>query len=119
VVCVLVVLQAGLLVGLGSVWAVDLVRGRSQLPAATAFLVLFALGVAVVLVLGVRGLWAGRRWARSPIMTWQVLLVVMSVGWLGVEPALWAVGVLVSAVVVGVGLVLPSVVAVTAERPAP
>jgi hypothetical protein len=114
---VLVLLQAGLLVGLGSAWVVDLVRGESRLPAATVFLALFALGVAAVLVLGVRGLWSGRRWARSPIMTWQVLLVVLSVGWLGVEPALWAVGVLVSALVVGVGLLLPSVVAVTVERP--
>jgi hypothetical protein len=117
VVCVLVVVQAGLLVGLGGVWVLELVRGQSRLPGATVFLALFALGVAAVLVLAVRGLWAGRRWARSPIMTWQVLLVVMSVGWLGVETALWAVGVLVSALVVGVGLVLPSVVAVTSERP--
>jgi hypothetical protein len=118
VLSVLVLLQAGLLAGLGSAWVVDLVRGESRLPAATVFLALFAFGVAAVLVLGVRGLWAGRRWARSPIMTWQVLLVVLSIGWLGVEPALWAVGVLVSALVVAVGLLLPSVVAATAERPA-
>jgi hypothetical protein len=114
----LVLLQAGLLVGLGSAWVVALVRGESRLPGAAVFLALFALGVAAVLVLAVRALWSGRRWARSPIMTWQVLLVVLSVGWLGVEPALWAVGVLVGALVVGVGLLLPSVVAVTAERPA-
>ncbi len=117
VVCGLVLIQAGLLVGLASAWVVDLVQGQSRLPAATVFLALFALGVAAVLVLGVRGLWSGRRWARSPVMTWQVLLVVLSIGWLGVEVAPWAVGVLVSALVVGVGLVLPSVVAVTAERP--
>jgi hypothetical protein len=117
VVCGLVLIQAGLLVGLASAWVVDLVQGQSRLPAATVFLALFALGVAAVLLLGVRGLWSGRRWARSPVMTWQVLLVVLSIGWLGVEVAPWAVGVLVSALVVGVGLVLPSVVAVTAERP--
>ncbi|WP_146906876.1 hypothetical protein [Cellulomonas aerilata] len=117
VVCALVLVQAGLLVGLASAWVLGLVRGESRLPGAAVFLVLFALGVAAVLVLGVRGLWAGRRWARSPVMTWQVLLVVMSVGWLGVELAPWATGVLVSALAVGVGLLLPSVVAVTAERP--
>ncbi|GAA2726200.1 hypothetical protein CAE01nite_35470 [Cellulomonas aerilata] len=116
-VCALVLVQAGLLVGLASAWVLGLVRGESRLPGAAVFLVLFALGVAAVLVLGVRGLWAGRRWARSPVMTWQVLLVVMSVGWLGVELAPWATGVLVSALAVGVGLLLPSVVAVTAERP--
>jgi hypothetical protein len=117
VVCGLVLVQAGLLAGLASAWVVDLVQGESRLPAATVFLALFALGVAAVLVLAIRGLWAGRRWARSPVMTWQILLVVLSVGWLGVEVAPWAVGVLVSALAVGVGLVLPSVVAVTAERP--
>jgi hypothetical protein len=117
VVCGLVLVQAGLLVGLAGAWVVDLVQGRSTIPAATVFLAVFALGVAAVLVLGIRGLWSGRRWARSPVMTWQILLVVMSVGWLGVEVAPWAVGVLVSALAVGVGLVLPSVVAATAERP--
>jgi hypothetical protein len=116
-VCGLVLVQAGLLVGLASVWVVDLLRGESRLPGATVFLALFALGVASVLVLAVRGLWGGRRWARSPVMTWQILLVVLSIGWLGVEVAPWAVAVLVAAVVVGVGLLLPSVVAATAERP--
>jgi hypothetical protein len=116
-VCVLVVVQAGLLIGLAAAWGIGLVQGESRLPAATVFLVLFALGVAAVLVLGARGLWAGRRWARSPVMTWQVLLVVLSIGWLRVEVAPWAVGVLVSALAVAVGLVLPRVVAATAERP--
>jgi hypothetical protein len=114
--CALVLLQGGLLVGLAGAWLVDLVRGDVQLPAATVFLVLFSLGVAAVLVLAARGLWSGRRWARSPVMTWQVLLVVMAVGWLSSDPAPWAVGVLVSALAVGVGLLLPSVVAATVDR---
>ena len=115
--CALVLLQAGLLVGLGAAWGAGLVRGASRMPAATVFLVLFALGVAAVLVLCVRGLWRGRRWARSPVMTWEVLLVVLAVGWLGSDPAAWAVGVLASAVLVGVGLLLPPVVAATMDRP--
>ena len=117
VLCVLVVVQAGLLIGLATAWGTGLVRGGSQLPAATVFLVLFSLGVAAVLVLAARGLWSGRRWARSPVMTWQVLLVVLSVGWLRVEAAAWAVGVLVSALVVAVCLLLRPVVSFTAERP--
>lgn len=116
-VCALVLLQSVALVGLAVAWLAGLVRGGSQVPAATLFLAAFAAGVAVVLVLAVRGLWSGRRWARSPVMTWQVLLVVLSIGWLGAEASAWAVGVLASAVVVAVGLVLRPVVAVTAERP--
>jgi hypothetical protein len=116
VLCALVLLQAGLLVGLAGAWLLDLVRGAVQLPAATIFLVLFALGVAAVLALSVRALWSGRRWARSPVMTWQVLLVVMAVGWLGSDPSPWIAAVLVSAVAVAVGLLLPPVVAATVER---
>ena len=117
VLCVLVVLQAGALVGMAVAFVTDLVRGVSELPGATVFLAVFALGVAAVLVLAARGLWAGRRWARSPIMTWQVLLVVMSVGWFSADPAWWVVAVLLSALVVGVGLLLPPVVAATVDRP--
>ena len=116
VVCALVLLEAGLLVGLAAAWVADLVRGQVQLPAATIFLTLFSLGVAAVLVLATRGLWQGRRWARSPVMTWQVLLVVMSIGWIGAESSPWVVAVLVVALGVGVGLLLPPVVAATLDR---
>jgi hypothetical protein len=112
VVCVLVLLEAALLVGVGIAFGAELVRGAS-VPGAAAFLLAFMLGVAAVLVAASRGLWRGRRWSRSPVLTWQLLLVVLAFGWLGVEPTWWAGLVLVVAVVVGVGLVLPSVVAAT------
>ncbi|NMR19153.1 hypothetical protein HIR71_02775 [Cellulomonas fimi] len=112
-VALLVIVQAAALVGLGIAWLVDLVRGAAELPAATVFLVVFALGVAAVLVGGIRSLWRGNRWARSPVITWQLLLAVMAIGWLGVEPSIWAALVLVSTVVVVIGLLLPSVVAHT------
>ena len=102
--------------GLAIAWAADLVRGRSEMPGATVFLVLFALGVAAVLVAGARGLWRGRRWARSPVMTWQLLIGVMAIGWLTAEPAVWAMAVLASALVVAAGLLLPAVVAATSDR---
>lgn len=111
-ICLLVLLEAALLVGLGVAFAVELVRG-AQLPAAMVFLVVFLLGVAAVLGASARGLWRGRRGARSPVITWQLLLVVLSIGWLQVEASAWAVAVLVGALVIGVGLVVPSVVAAT------
>jgi hypothetical protein len=118
VVCVLVLLEAALLVGVGIAFGAELVRGAS-VPGAAAFLLAFMLGVAAVLVASARGLWRGRRWSRSPVLTWQLLLVVLALGWLGVEPTWWAGLVLAAAVVVGVGLVLPSVVAVTTGTAAP
>lgn len=117
-VCLVVLVQAALLLGLGVAWGVDLVRGASRLPGATAFLVVFALGVAAALAASARGLWRGRRWARSPVMTWQLLLAVMAIGWLGAEPTVWAAAVLASAVVVAGGLLLPPVVAATSGRTA-
>jgi len=112
-VCLLVLVEAAAFVGLAIAWVVDLVRGVSELPAATVFLAVFGLGVAALLVASARGLWNGRRWARSPVMTWQILLVVLTVGWLGVEVSAWALLVLAGAVLVGVCLLLPSVVAAT------
>ncbi|GEA83550.1 hypothetical protein [Cellulomonas gelida] len=113
VVCLLTLLEAATAAGLAVAWAVDLVRGVSVRPAASVFLIVFGLAIAFVLAAGARGLWRGRRWARSPVMTWQIMLVVLSIGWLGVESSVWAWGVLLAAVVVGVGLLLPAVVAVT------
>ncbi len=46
-------------------------------------------------------------------MTWQLLLLVLAIGWFGVEPAAWIVAVVLVAAATGVGLVLPAVVAAT------
>lgn len=114
--CLVVLVQAAVLIGLGGAWVRDLVSGASEVPGATLFLIAFALGIAALLIAAARALWHGRRWARSPVITWQILLIAMSIGWLGAERTGWAVAVLVSALLVLVGLLLPSVVAVTAER---
>jgi hypothetical protein len=108
-----VLLEAVAFAVLGVAFLVELVRGRSVLAGASLFLVAFALGVAAVLVASARGLWRGRRWARSPVMTWQIMLVVLALGWFGVEPTWWSAVVVAVAVVVGGGLLLPAVVAAT------
>lgn len=119
VVCLLVVLEAAAFLGLAVAWAADVVRGAATMPAASLFLVAFAAGVALLLLLAARGLWRGRRWARSPVIMWQILLVVLAFGWLSAEPAVWPVLVLVVAVLIGGGLLLPPVVAATAGRQDP
>lgn len=117
VACLLVLVQAAVLVGLAVGFATDLVRGRTELVGATLFLVVFTLALAAALVLAVRALWRGHRWGRAPVLTWQLLLAVMAVGWIGAEATVWAVAILVSAVVVTVTLLLPRVVTVTTGRP--
>ncbi|MGY4643151.1 hypothetical protein [Cellulomonas sp. URHB0016] len=118
VVCALVAAEALGFLGLGIAFVTELARGNADLPAATVFLALFVLGVAALLGGAARGLWKGRRWARSPVMTWQILLLVLSLGWLGVEASAWAVAVACVAVLVGVGLLLPPVVAATTSADA-
>ena len=112
-VCVLVVLEAAAFVGLGFAWAADLVRGRAELPGATLFLAVFGVGIGLLLALAARALWRGRRWARSLVMMWQILLVVLSLGWIGTGVSVWGVVVLVVSAVIAVGLLLPAVVRVT------
>ena len=119
VVCLLVTVEAAAFLGLGIAWIADVVRGAATMPAASLFLTAFGAGVALLLLLAARGLWRGRRWARSPVIMWQILLVVLSIGWLNVEPSAWAVVVLVVAVLIGVGLLLPSAVAATVRRQDP
>lgn len=104
------------MLGLAIAWLGDLFGGDAEIPGALVFLVLFSLGVAALLAVCARGLRDGRRWARAPVMTWQIMLVVLAVGWLGSGAPVWAVPVVVVAVAVAVGLLLPSVVAATTAR---
>ena len=112
VLCALVLAQGLALVTIAVGLVVALVRG-SDLPGPVVFLIVLAVGLAALMVGAARALLRGRRWARSPVMTVQVLLVVLAGGWLGVEIAAWSVGVLVLAVVTAVLLLLPPVVAWT------
>jgi hypothetical protein len=105
----LVLLQALAVAVIAVALVVALVRGTSM-PGPVVFLILLAAGVAAVLGGAGRALLRGHRWGRSPVMTVQILLVVLAVGWLGVEVAVWSVVVLALAVVVGALLVTPTVV---------
>ena len=109
----LVLLEACALIVVSGVAVASLVRGDAALPGAMVFFAAFCLLVAVVLVQASRALLSGRRWARSPVITWQVLLGVMAVGWLGVEFTVAAGAVLLAAIAITVCLLLPAAVAFT------
>lgn len=108
----LVLLQALAVAVIAGALVVALVRGTSM-PGPVVFLIVLAAGVAAVLGGAGRALLQGHRWGRAPVMTVQILLLVLAVGWLGVEVAVWSVAVLALAVVVGGLLVTPTVVAWT------
>ncbi|MCB7137153.1 hypothetical protein [Cellulosimicrobium marinum] len=98
---------------------VELVAGRSMSLGVSLFLVVFALGVAALLAACVRGLLQGRRWARSPVATWQILQGVVAVSSIQVGATPWALVALALAVVVLVLLMLRPVVESTTRDARP
>lgn len=72
-----------------------------RLAAASVALAVLAAGLAAVLGAAGRALLAGRRWARSPVVTVHVLVVAMAVASWHTAPAPWpAVGVALGVLVV-------------------
>lgn len=117
VLCALLLVEVLALVAAAVASVVMILRG-SELSGPLVFMAVMALGIGALLVAAARSLWqGGARWARSPVMFWQVLLIVLSLGWMGVDGSLWTVLVLLLAVVCAVTLVLKPVVAWTLPRP--
>ena len=108
-----------LLSGVAAVTFVVVVVRGAQLPAASLTLAVIAGGLAALLLGAGRALLRGRRWARSPVMTVQVLLVVMAVSSWRTAPQPWpAAGVALGLAAAG-GLLLPPVVAWTVPSAGP
>src|SRR4051794_28231361 len=74
----LTLLEAVPLLGVAVLFLGEVVTSRATVVrnAILLFVMLGAIGVALVLV--ARGLLAGRRWARSPAVTWQILLLAVA-----------------------------------------
>lgn len=112
--CLLVLVEAAALAAAAVVGVVALLGGGDVGP--VLFLVALALGVALLLATAARGLWAGRRWGRGPVLTAQIMVVVTAATWWGAGGGPWALVPVVVAVGVTVAVLLPSVVAVTSAR---
>ncbi|MCL3862749.1 hypothetical protein [Actinotalea sp. K2] len=112
----LVLVEAAGLVGF-ALWSLVsvLTQGTDTLGVALA-LVLFCLAVAAALVAAARAVHGGRRAARAPLVTWQLLQGATAVSVLRAAGAPLAWAALVAAVVVLVALLSPPVVRFTAER---
>lgn len=113
-----VALEAGLLVGVAAFYLVGIARrGATDVPAAAATAGL-ALVLAAALGLFARGLWAGRRWARAPIVTWNLLVIASLLSTGGWRTGLGVV-VLVGSAAVVVGVLSPAVTRATASTQDP
>lgn len=113
VLCLLVLAEAVVVLCFVGALAVEVASGASPSPGASLFLIIFGLLIVSVLVGGSRGLWNGRRWARSPVMTWQIFQGACGVLLAQSGSPAGGVAILAAAMLGGVLLVLPPVVAAT------
>lgn len=112
-VAVVVLEVAALAVG-GGVLVLDVVRGRVEYVGSTLGIALFAWVLAALLAGAARALARGRRWARGPVLTWQVLQG--AVGFLQLPGMPWFAGALIgSALMVVVSLLAPASIEATAR----
>ena len=108
----LIALEGCALLGIVVGWLAGVVRGGG-LRGSEVFLAVFALGVAAALVAAGRTVALGRRGARGPIVTWQVLQAATATTVLGVPAARpWAVAAVAVAAVVVLLVLTPGVAAV-------
>lgn len=111
---VVVFLEAAALAVGGGVLVLDVARGRVEYVGSTLGIALFAWVLAALLAGAARALARGRRWARGPVLTWQVLQG--AVGFLQLPGMPWFAGALIgSALMVVVSLLAPASIEATAR----
>lgn len=98
-----VALEGLLLAAYAVVVVVESLRGEAQDRLGALVLAVVALALAAGLVAVATGVLAGRRWARSPALVWQLLQVLVALSGT-VEPRVLAVALIVLSVVVTLGL---------------
>jgi hypothetical protein len=113
-----VALEAGLLLGVAGFYAVGLVAGRASDAVAAGATAGLAVLLGLALGFFARALWRGRRWARGPVMTWQ-LLVLLSLGTTGAWRSPVGAAAVLVALVAGGCLLAPSVVRATTSTAEP
>jgi hypothetical protein len=119
VVIAVVVLEAALLLVVAGVYVARVLSGVSGEPGVAFVTAVLAAVIGGFLVFASRGLWRGRRWARAPIVTWQLLQIAVAAPAVA-GPVWWGGAALVVAgVVVLVALLTPAVVKATASTADP
>ena len=74
----LVLVEALAALGGAAVYLAELLTANATVTRNVVMLVLILAGLGIGLLLVSRGLLAGRRWARSPAVTWQILLIAVA-----------------------------------------
>lgn len=118
VVIALVGLEAALLLAVAVIYVARAVTVSGE-PGVAFVTAALAAVIGGFLVFACRGLWRGRRWARAPVVTWQLLQLAVTAP-VVTGPLWWGGASLVAAsVVVLVALFSPAVVRATASTADP
>jgi hypothetical protein len=112
VVALLVLIESFVVLCYGVFLAVETVTAAATERVAAGFLAAITIGLAAGLAVAARSVARGRRAARAPVLTWQILQIAVA------APALsarWYIGVplIVVAIVTGVGALRQDVLPVT------
>jgi len=98
---------------------VALIGGFTDDASMAVFVMVFGGGMGAVLTIMLRNIARGKRWARGPLITWQLFQLAVAVPLLqGSTPWIGA-ALLVLAVAVTVAMFTPSVLRVTTDRSGP
>jgi hypothetical protein len=113
-----VALEAGLMLGVAAYYVAGVTRQAATDAGAALGAAALIVALGAFLLVCAWALWRGRRWARGPVMTWQLLqiLALATTGGLGTWWG-WVV-VLLAAAVAG-GLLAPPVVRATTSKAEP
>lgn len=102
-----------LLLGIAVYYLAGLLDGTASDVAGAAVTLALAVLAGALLLLCARQLLRGRRWARAPVLTWQLLQAFVAAPTVDSERAWIGWPLLVASVVVIVGLFVPAVVRAT------
>jgi len=98
---------------------VALIGGFTDDTSMAVFVLVFGGGMGLMLAVMLRNLSRGKRWARGPLVTWQLFQIAVAVPLLQGSTPWIGIALLLLAAVVLVGMFTPTVLALTTDRSGP
>ncbi len=98
---------------------VALIGGFTDDTSMAVFVLVFGGGMGLMLAVMLRNLSRGKRWARGPLVTWQLFQIAVAVPLLQGSTPWIGIALLILAAVVLVGMFTPTVLALTTDRSGP
>lgn len=98
---------------------VALIGGFTDDTSMAVFVLVFGGGMGVLITLMIRNLVRGKRWARGPLITWQLFQLAVAFPLMQGSTPLIGVGLLILAVIVTIAMFTPGVLRATTDRGGP